>query len=70
MGVVKEIDFHKISCSEYKDQIQLTVGQNEVEFEDPRNLGDFFFFSKGNLCFFHPFDRGVPLKIFYERHAH
>ena len=32
MGVVKEIDFHKISCSEYKDQVQVRFGQSKLEF--------------------------------------
>ena len=32
MGVVKEIDFHKISCSEYKDQVQVGFGQSKLEF--------------------------------------
>lgn len=67
MGVVKEMEFHKVSCSEYKDQVQLRFGQNEVEFKD-QDLGDFF--SKGNLFGFHPFDPDVPLKILYEHHAH
>lgn len=39
--MVKEIDFHKISCSEYKDQVQLRIGQNEVEFKD-QEYGNFF----------------------------
>lgn len=41
MGVVKEMEFHKVSCSEYKDQVQLRFGQNEVEFKD-QDLGNFF----------------------------
>ena len=32
MGVLKEIDFHKISCSENKDQVQVGFGQSKLEF--------------------------------------
>lgn len=34
VGVVKEIDFYKISCSEYKDVLQLSFGQLEPLFKD------------------------------------
>lgn len=64
--MVKEIDFHKISCSEYKDQVQLTFGQSALEFKD-QEYGELFF--KGSLCFFHLSDPDVPLKILYE-HAY
>lgn len=42
MGVVKEIDFRKVSCSDYEDQVQLRFGQSELEFKD-QEYGENFF---------------------------
>lgn len=65
--MVKEIDFHKISCSEYEDQVQLRFGESKLEFKDQEYGKNSF---KGNLCFFHSFNADLPLKIFYDHHTH
>ena len=46
--MVKEVDIHKISFSEYRDQVQLRFDQNEVEFKD-QEYGEFF--SRANSVF-------------------
>lgn len=66
VGVVKEIDFHKIS-SEYIDEVQVWFGQSKLEFKD-QEYGKIF--SRAISVFFHSFDLDLPLKILYDHHAH